>query len=76
MVSTFNSWVLLEGLQWYESYLECDTDIQRKIGPMCMGVNKLLLYVATNVNALISFAFYEFTLSIAVLFAWLSGLLG
>ena len=74
--SSLVAWLLLEGLQWYEGYLECGLDIQRKLGPMCMNLGNLQLTVANNVNLLINFAFYEMTLSIAVLFAWLAGLLG
>ena len=76
MTSTLAAWALLEGLQWYESYLECSLDVQRKLGPMCMNLGALQLAVAQNINALINFAFYEVTIAIAVLFAWLAGLLG
>lgn len=76
VTSSITAWFLLELLQWYEGYLECADDIQRKLGPMCMNLNNLQLYVAANVNTLITFAFYEISVSITVLFAWLSGLLG
>ena len=76
MTSTITAWVLLEALQWYEDYLECALDIQRKLGPMCMNLAQLQLYVAANVNSLITFAFYEFSVAITVFFAWLAGLLG
>lgn len=76
VMSTLVAWGLLEGLQWYEGYLECALDLQRKLGPMCMNLGQLQLTVANNVNTLINFAFYEITLSLAVLFAWLAGLLG
>lgn len=76
VTSTITAWVLLEALQWYEGYLECALDIQRKLGPMCMNLGQLQLYVAANVNSLITFAFYEFSVAITVFFAWLSGLLG
>ena len=76
MTSTLAAWAVLECLQWYEGYLECALDMQRKLGPMCLNLGKLQLIVAENINTLINFAFYEITVASTVFFAWLAGLLG